>query len=1628
MNLLKQIKKIAAVAASSAIVIGSLMPSWQINALDNTVNTKKAENIAADVTTDTSDFDLSKAKKGDGSSYITNAVIEYQSGTDWINVNGAAGIPADARLRVTVNYDSVPADRISDANYTMTYTLPDLLMDAEVTNNTIQNENYQTIGSITASGRTVTMLFDKSHIDSDGVDSINGSFTFSASANQQAVEENPNQTVKIGEIPVNVNFEKDSVARLGDLSISKQTPTYIANDNTSGYLEYSVTVSAGEKAMPSVVVADYLSNESWVFADSAEPYVNVTSSEVQLGSSSSDGSPFETVSDGSSHGTVAYVSKDTALPDGRKLSHAWLRWTIGDMKANETRTLTYRIKLNNKFVGLSANNTIGNTAVPYARSYPHGTDTSNYAPKITVQSEKTAGNVIDNGDTITVPFTVTVTASSTNTWTLNNVKLNDYVTGTNNEITRSILQTYHTSFSDFQVTDEVGKKYSSQLSKFETGRVTSPGFDCYIGDLAPGQKKIITYNMTVDKSILTTVNGDLSINNTAKFFTDDNAALNNYGNKFLTDSKATKMIGSKKWDRKIHGDKLAENTKQTISGGSVYSLQNGVWRQSANQSVDPVSIPEGSYQYQVVVNETGDWDLTSATMRDALGNNYLTYKGYLRLNYYENALSAEAGSDQSAADSLNALTPTKTMWLDVDGLSNLSFVPSQLDNSIGRGAFLLTYYAAPQNISDVSKVSVNNTFTLSGSVIGPGSSTPITIPEGINVNTSVIVDGQLSFGVNKYGWYYDPRTDTDDFNQGILYWVIDVTGTTIPAGLQIIDTTLDNNNTGSLIRGSTVAGIYIGSIPNGAAFTDYYDTIGRVESDYNARANLVRKLSNGENNSTIEYSLPAVNDTVNRNSHRLVVTINKEIHLNDDQHLFLIVRTTPQGNGWGKRTTRTFENSVATKDANSNVETNKKTATLFTNGGGTNFKENVAVMAKDESGWHNLDANGKYSNTSWPITGNGPDKVIQDGITKNGVYLDWHIKINYLSDEEGTVSVTDALPAGVEPVYVRYFWAKKAGLDITIPAITDGRVNNQDWVDIGLKDTDSDIKISSTEKKKESAYAYYNASTNTILFDAANLKKSSTGASSDYDSYSLEVQVLVYVTDEAFNHGIWSNGNAKTKSFTNSMTVTQADRILSRDSATMTVPVPVVRKVSADPKDGKVPFTLTLNPYGADLSKDSDFVTLIDEMGNSLDFDPDSVKVTDSAGNLLINYTAAISDITDSSGNVTGHKLTLVVPDNKKLTVNYDGIIKVQPGVKFNITNKAYWLGYESKITQVNKNNQSYTVGGTSSQNTSPTIKIVKYDANNISRKLSGAIFRIQRVKYQEDTKSWIADPGYASYDQATGDDKNNTTLGEAVFNNSTTAGVGSSFMQFDTVYMITELQAPAGYQRDVSTYLVEIAKRNSDNTYSDLSQDADRGVNVYYGGTIYTQNLYNKKGSLLVTKKFKDIVGKDVIGTDIPDGTYSFGLFNKSSPSATDQPLQTLNIVSQGGSYSYYLTYAGWNLTNVREDQPLFLDLAVGAKFYVYELDENGHAVKQYDSKNPTSSFTAQNGLSYEAWYSNSTNVAVIPDTGNAEVTITNQRHFEYEPVTGVRLTDDKLLSWALVLVIGILLTGLLKRMGKDM
>lgn len=93
------------------------------------------------------------------------------------------------------------------------------------------------------------------------------------------------------------------------------------------------------------------------------------------------------------------------------------------------------------------------------------------------------------------------------------------------------------------------------------------------------------------------------------------------------------------------------------------------------------------------------------------------------------------------------------------------------------------------------------------------------------------------------------------------------------------------------------------------------------------------------------------------------------------------------------------------------------------------------------------------------------------------------------------------------------------------------------------------------------------------------------------------------------------------------------------------------------------------------------------------------------------------------------------------------------------------------------------------------------------------------------------------------------------------------------------------------------------------LTQWQKLGVEVYYLGATYKCNMYDSKGVLKVAKHFLDDKGNAITSKELPDGTFSFGLYeykNAQTDYSKEQKLQILTITNKMVHY----------LTNAMENQ----------------------------------------------------------------------------------------------------------------
>ena len=1337
--------------------------------------------------------------------YVTGATLYYRTdeNAEWTDVEAAADIPGDADFKLVINYGNVKIADLLAADGKMTYTLPDLLRNA-VANGTITSGSTE-VGTITASGETITLAFDTEWLrEQQSGDNavINGDFYVEAEADlSQIGEENPGKIV-IGDVTITIDFADDIIAQYGDVDIAK-TVSAISEEADGDYLTYTLTVTAGADGCPEVKVVDAFASATYI-----EEYVGVTG--TSTATNDADGPQETSTAAEFTNGTVYLDLTSTDTTPGT------LVWVIGGMDANETRTLTYRVKLKDEYTGIKTKGNLQNTATVYSKTYQRDSDTANFTPKAGAIMSKVAGTFSPNengGGTIT--YTIWVQANADNSYTLDNVKIVDALDGSQNQ--NSTLQKIRQYLSydggSFHLYQGGSRNQNGSSGLMESQDGTGPtfldtdndgknndSFTYYVGSLAPGESKTLTYTVNVEAGVFVEAgNESVPINNRACIYTDDGR---DDGNQSLNAFNVQNKLKRKAWDRKLAGEKLEE--EKTISmNGNVYDATGA----SVTSITNPGSftVPAGSYQYQVVANEAGDWDLSSASMSDTLSGSYMQFVGYVQVNAYtieknDNTAPGSDLTDAAAIANLSARTPAKTVWVKVDGKTSFSFTPGDIGLG-GTYAYLLTYYAQPVNTENITQVIVDNTFSLSGIVgIGDGSYTLA----GIQVKASVTVEGSNSFAAEKQSWYYEPpKVTSGDFANGALYWVIKVDGSQIPEGTQFQDLT---SGTPHYIRSGSLVGVYTGSLGDKsiADFDNYTDLLNN---------NLLTPLKEGEGE---DFSVKKENTS-------LEVTLQKKINLNEGESLYIIVKTEPSSLPNGVRDSKVFNNTLKSSFNGTDwIDHNMASQTLY--GSENTFKELGRVFAYSGSG------------NITDIQGGTKQAIDTAALNETaGTFAAWQIHVNYEGNLSGQYRVVEEIPAGMEVSYVRIWWA---GSKVTA---TDTRPTTPQITGLGSEWTEHSLTSSTNGIGNQTTYYYTNGQQ--VIWDVGNLI-----AGNEKDAYAVEYQIVCRVTDP----DVLLGGEAKEFNNTVSLYTTVGERIGS-DSNGVTIQKQTLSKTGTyDPEvnGGRYPFKITLNELGEDLVSGAGTITLVDVLSDTLILDTTSIKVVN---------TKTGEEVTDWTSSVEGQTLKLVLPDNLPLTVTYETSVNAPPGQTISISNQAHWEGYTTPSGgSVEDSNFVYAVGGTVGVDTYPSITIKKLDQYNTSSALSGAEFELVEGEFSNGT--FTATENGLSLNGTTGED-GTLTFGKAT----------EQTMQYNTIYCLTETKAPVGYVLDAEPHYFAVAKQ-VDGSYPTFPD----GVTVWYQGADYTYQAYNHKGEATVEKKFAD-AGNQAL--DTISGTYQFGIFDSENP-----------------------------------------------------------------------------------------------------------------------------------------------------
>lgn len=1456
--------------------------------------------------------------------YITGATLYYRTNENaaWTNVSGATDIPGDADFKLEISYGNVPIDTLLAADGKMTYTLPALFRNATA-NGKITSGSAE-VGTITVANNTVTLAFDTTWLAKQKTETntvISGDFFVEAEVNLSQVGEDRTARIVIGKTTITIDFDGDIVAQYGNVDLTK-TVSAISEETDGDYLTYTLTVTAGADGCPEVKVVDTFAETQYI-----EEYVGVTGG--SSATNDTDG-PTETGGTGSVY-IGAAPTEDQPIPDPageNPTKPGTLVWDIGDMAANETRTLTYRVKLKDAYTGVTAKGNLQNTANVYSKTYQRDSDTVTFTPRAGATMSKVASTFTpgeNGGGTIT--YTIWVKANADNSHVLDNVKIMDALDGSVQNMNgtlaaiRKNLSYDETSFHLYQGGSN-GQNGSSGLTEITAGTTLNitdtdndgkknDSFTYYVGSLAPGESKTLTYTVNVESGVFVAAgNKDFKINNRACIYTDDRGTD---GGVLLRGYNTSKTINRKVWSRKLAGGK--QETESTVSmSGSVYDATDS----SVTKITSPDSsftVPAGSYKYQVAANEAGDWDLSSASLKDSLGSQYMEFVGYVRVDAYTISSNAPgSGLDDAAAiANLSGRAPDQTVWVKVDGQTSFSFTPEQIGLD-GTQAYLLTYYAQPTNIDGITQVVVSNRFELTGEV-GIGNFRYVLT--GIGAEASVVVAGSNSFAAEKQSWYYEePKATTGDFANGALYWVIKVDGTVLPSGTAIKDVTNAVGGSAHYIRDTSFVGVYTGNLGTNS-LADYADLDSLIAS------NLLKALESSS------Y-------TVAKGTYSLTLTLNTEISLTQGDSLYLIVKTDPSKRPANKRDAFTYNNKLQSSSDGTNwLDHNTASKTLY--GSENIFKELGRVFTYPGSG-----------NSTTDIKPGTRQAISTDALNGAGTYVAWQIHVNYEGSLSGRYRVVEQIPVGMEVTYVRIWWLGdkyKAVLQDSKPTFV--QLTAEEIAALGGSWTEHAKTLPSNNAGKQTNYYYTNGQQ--VIWDIVNLV-----AGGGYrDDYAVEIQIVCKVTDPDVLLG------GVSKEFNNVVSLQNSEgTTIGNDSNGVTIGKQTLSKqgtYNPETNGGRYPFKITLNELGEDLVSGSDAITLVDDLSDTLILDTASIQVVNTkTGEVVSNWTASVE----------GQTLKIVLPDNLPLTVTYETTVNAAPGQTISISNNAHWKGYTTPSGgSVEVKEFHYSSGGTAGADTSPSVTVKKLDQYNTSQTLSGATFTLVEGTYADGTFTPTTDG--LSLTGTTGED-GTLTFGKT----------SEQTMSYNTVYCLTETVAPEGYVLDAVPHYFAVAKQQEDGKCPTFPN----GVTVWYQSADYTYQAYNHKGEATVAKAFLDAGGNHLAKID---GAYRFGIYAEANP--TGNPLQTVTITYANSTVTpesgtakftnltlgkmYYIYELDDNGVPIRGDNTLAT--VNGANFLV--TYSNGPAVTIPESGTAAAAVTVTNQVCYPE----------LPHTGGAGTTL---------------------------------------------
>lgn len=358
--------------------------------------------------------------------------------------------------------------------------------------------------------------------------------------------------------------------------------------------------------------------------------------------------------------------------------------------------------------------------------------------------------------------------------------------------------------------------------------------------------------------------------------------------------------------------------------------------------------------------------------------------------------------------------------------------------------------------------------------------------------------------------------------------------------------------------------------------------------------------------------------------------------------------------------------------------------------------------------------------------------------------------------------------------------------------------------------------------------------------------------------------------------------------FTNSACAESGDKKFDSGSGTVTIKNNVIKKTGEQvSSSNRIKYTILVNESAVTLKNGTDFLELVDTMDAKCTLVPSTLKVYERVNGAWSpladeDYSSKMEQVKDESGSRT--KLTLEVPDEKYLKVEYEVIPTGNPGEEVSLSSTAELTGV-TEGSAIDEQKWTIQSASASAGGNGYDITMTKYDAQQVGATLKGAEFTLYSVNMDQ-----VADDGNVEnartpfYEAATDD------------NGKISFGTSDKKMSNCVLYQLVETKAPVGYAKADPTWIMLKGSASEEDYQAALTKAKD----IVDGAEIIDDT---KKDEIWIYDN--RLTGSAVIKAKkvLEGGTFKAGQFSFELKDAEGRVLQTVTN-DAGGNVSFNVDY----------------------------------------------------------------------------------------------------------------------------